>query len=105
MIELRAFTLLPWIRRIESTLDAQFPRGTTLKVKTAGLERADTKTRYDAYAVGISAGFLTADDVRDPRRYAPARRKPRVRRARAARRPPASPAPPALPPAPQEVPA
>lgn len=64
MIELRAFTLLPWIRRIESTLDAQFPRGTTLKVKTAGLERADTKTRYDAYAVGIGSGFLTVDDVR-----------------------------------------
>jgi HK97 family phage portal protein len=64
MIELRAFTLLPWVRRIESTLDAQFPRGTTLKIKTAGLERADTKTRYDAYAVGINAGFLTPDDVR-----------------------------------------
>ena len=65
MIELRAFTLLPWVRRIESTLDAQFPRGTTLKIKTAGLERADTKTRYDAYAVGIAGGWLTADDVRD----------------------------------------
>ena len=65
MIELRAFTLLPWVRRIESTLDAQFPRGTTLKIKTAGLERADTKTRFDAYKVGIDAGFLTADDVRN----------------------------------------
>lgn len=64
MIELRAFTLLPWVRRIESTLDAQFPRGTTLKVKTAGLERADTQTRYAAYSVGLGAGFLTVDDVR-----------------------------------------
>ena len=27
MIELRTFTLLPWQRRIESTLDAQLPKG------------------------------------------------------------------------------
>jgi HK97 family phage portal protein len=64
MIELRGFTLLPWVRRIESTLDAQFPRGTTLKIKTAGLERADTKTRYEAYASGIAAGWLQPEDVR-----------------------------------------
>src|SRR5262249_55513944 len=48
MIELREFTLLPWIRRVESCLDAQFPRGTTLTIKTAGLERAGTFTRYQA---------------------------------------------------------
>ena len=71
MIELRGFTLLPWVRRIESTLDAQYPRGTTLKIKTAGLERADTKTRFDAYAVGIAAGFLTVDDVRALEDYPP----------------------------------
>ena len=64
MIELREFTLLPWIRRIESTLDAQLPRGTTLKIKTAGLERADTLTRYQAYTLGINGGWLTVDDVR-----------------------------------------
>ena len=34
MIELRTFTLLPWQRRIESTLDAQLPKGTSLKVRT-----------------------------------------------------------------------
>jgi HK97 family phage portal protein len=64
MIELREFTLLPWIRRIESTLDAQFPRGTSLKIKTAGLERADTLTRYQAYSIGVAGGWLTIDDVR-----------------------------------------
>ena len=92
MIELRAFTLLPWCRRIESTLDAQYPRGTTLKIKTAGLERADTKTRYDAYAVGISAGFLTPADVRDLEDMPPLDE-------------PAPPPPPALPPAPPALPA
>lgn len=64
MIELRTFTLLPWIRRIESTLDAQFARGVSVKVATDALLRADTKTRYDSYAVGLSNGFLTVDEVR-----------------------------------------
>jgi HK97 family phage portal protein len=64
MIELRQFTHLNWIRRIESTLDARFPAGTSLKIKSAGLERADTKTRYEAYKLGIDGGWLTVDDVR-----------------------------------------
>jgi HK97 family phage portal protein len=56
--------LLPWSRRIEAAFDAEFPRGTSLKLNLDGLRRADTKTRYDAYAVGLSAGFLTVDEVR-----------------------------------------
>ena len=63
-IEFEQFTLLNWIRRIESTLDAQMPLGTDLKIKTAGLERADIQTRYAAYGVGLDKGFLTVDDVR-----------------------------------------
>ena len=57
--------LLNWIRRIESTLDAQLPLGTSLKIQTAGLERADIATRYAAYSVGLDKGFLTVADVRD----------------------------------------
>lgn len=64
MIELRQFGLLPWARRIESTVDAEFPRGTTMKIKTAGLERADTKSRYEAYTLGINGGWLTVEEVR-----------------------------------------
>ena len=64
MIELRSFTLLPWIRRIESTLDAQFPRGTELKIVTAGLERGDTMTRYNAYKIALDSQFMTRDEVR-----------------------------------------
>lgn len=64
MIELRTFTLLPWQRRIESTLDAQLPRGTSLKIASDGLLRADTKTRYEAHKVGIEAGFETVDEAR-----------------------------------------
>lgn len=64
MIELRTFTLLPWIRRLESVLDAQFPRGTEVKIATDGTLRADTATRYAAYEVGLRSGFLTVDEVR-----------------------------------------
>jgi HK97 family phage portal protein len=56
--------LLPWARRLESAFDAILPHGTSLKLNLDGLRRADTKTRYDAYAVGLSNGFLTIDEVR-----------------------------------------
>jgi HK97 family phage portal protein len=64
MVELRTFTLLPWQRRIESTLDAQLPRGTSLKIRSDGLLRADTATRYKAYSEALAAGWLTVDEVR-----------------------------------------
>lgn len=56
--------LLPWARRIEDAFDAILPYGTTLSINLDGLRRADTKTRYDAYAVGLDKGFLTIDEVR-----------------------------------------
>lgn len=71
MIEFDRFTLLQWIRRIESTLDAQFPMGTELKIRTAGMMRADTLTRYQAYAVALSNGILTRDEVRRLEDYPP----------------------------------
>lgn len=64
MIELRTFTELPWTRRIESCLDAQFPRGSELKVNLDALLRADTKSRMDAYKIAIELGVLTVDEVR-----------------------------------------
>jgi HK97 family phage portal protein len=64
MTELRTFTLLPWIRRIEAALDAEFPAGTEVKIITDGTLRADTSTRYDAYKVALDGGWLTVDEVR-----------------------------------------
>ena len=57
--------LLPWARRTESAFDAILPWGTSLKLNLDSLRRADTKTRFDAYAVGLTNGFLTVDEVRD----------------------------------------
>lgn len=56
--------LLPSARRIEATLDAEFPRGTELKINLDGLRRGDTKSRYEAHKIGIEAGFLTIDEAR-----------------------------------------
>jgi HK97 family phage portal protein len=63
-IELRTFSLLPWQRRIESTLDAQLVRGTSLKIRSDALLRADTATRYSAYSQALDHGWLTVDEVR-----------------------------------------
>jgi HK97 family phage portal protein len=71
MIEFRTFTVLPWQRRIEATLNAQLPRGTYLKIRSDGLLRADTKTRYDAYKVATEGGWLTVDEVRALEDYPP----------------------------------
>lgn len=64
MTELRTFTLLPWIRRAEAALDAQFPAGTEVKIITDGTLRADTSTRFTAYESALRAGWLTVDEVR-----------------------------------------
>jgi phage portal protein BeeE len=61
---LKTFTLLPWIRRIEAALDAQFPQGTEVKIITDGVLRADTSTRYQAYESALRSGWMTVDEVR-----------------------------------------
>jgi HK97 family phage portal protein len=78
MIEFKTFTLNPWQRRIESALDAQLPRGTSLKIRTDGLLRADTSTRYAAYQTALTAGFMTVDEVRALENRAPLEPEPGV---------------------------
>lgn len=57
-------TLLPWIRRIEETLNAETPRGTNIRINLSGLLRADTATRTASYVAGIQNKWLTVDEVR-----------------------------------------
>jgi HK97 family phage portal protein len=59
------FTLQPWSARIEATLDAQLPRGTSLKVNLDALLRADTMTRTTAEGVMIDKGIRTVTEVRE----------------------------------------
>jgi HK97 family phage portal protein len=67
--DLTTFTYLPWATRIEATLDAQLPRGTSVKVGLDALLRADTKTRYESYALGQikpdGSGWMTTDEIRE----------------------------------------
>lgn len=63
-MDLSTFTYLPWSARVEATLDAQLPRGTSLKVGLDALLRADTKTRIESYATAIEIGVMTVDEAR-----------------------------------------
>jgi HK97 family phage portal protein len=70
-IENQGFELLKFgsvgdfIAEFEAVLTNQFPRGTYVKANLDHLLRADTKTRYEAHAIGISSGFVTRDEVRE----------------------------------------
>ena len=61
-------TLQPWCQRIEQSIhrDLIAPSETDLFCKhdLDVLRRADLKTRYDAHAAGITAGFLTRNEAR-----------------------------------------
>lgn len=62
------FSLRPWVDRIEEAhgrlLTTQGLPQVFVKLNMDALLRAGTKERYDAHAVGLSAGFLTLDEVR-----------------------------------------
>lgn len=55
--------LMPWIVRVESALSSITP-GRRHKVNVNALLRADLKTRYESYAVGIKNKFLVPNEAR-----------------------------------------
>jgi len=57
-------TLMDLARKMESAIDAVLPGGQALKIDFRQLMRADTAGRYAAYQAGLTAGFLTVDEVR-----------------------------------------
>jgi len=69
-IESRDLTLLkyalnPWLTRLERTLTRLLPRGTYCKFNRGQLLETDLLTRYQSYEIGLRAGFLTIDEVRE----------------------------------------
>lgn len=56
--------LSPWLVRIENAFSELLPRGTEAKFNVDALLRTDTKTRYEAHAIGLSSKFLTVNEVR-----------------------------------------
>lgn len=58
------FSLMNYLLEIEQGLSDLLPRGQEAKFNVDALYRSDTLTRYNAYKIGIEAGFLTVDEVR-----------------------------------------
>ena len=57
-------TLMKYLREIESAFTRILPAGYRARWNLEALLRTDTKTRYEAYALGLAAGFLTKAEVR-----------------------------------------
>lgn len=70
-------TLSPWLRRIEERLDLQLltegerQSGLYFEHESGGLLRGGTKERFEAYKVGLDAGFLTVAEVRQRENLSP----------------------------------
>ena len=58
------YTLLPWLKRIETALSTLMPEPNEIVFDTAGFLRADQITRLRAYQVGIMSGSLTPNEAR-----------------------------------------
>jgi HK97 family phage portal protein len=62
-------SLRPWVERIEEGLTTAMlmegrPSNTFIKLNVDGLLRGDHKQRMDSYAIGLSNGIYTIDEVR-----------------------------------------
>ncbi len=72
-VRLVKYAIAPWSKRIEDALQAcaalpwgEGPARAYPRFDPAGLLRADQKSRYEAYQIGLDAGFLTPDEARGP---------------------------------------
>lgn len=65
------FTLMGYLRKIEDALTDLLPRGQRVRFNVDALLRSDTKTRYEAHQIGLTAGFLLPDEVRAIENLAP----------------------------------
>lgn len=63
-MQLIRWSLTPWLTRVEQAMSDLLPRGQYAKFNLDSLLRGDTNSRYQAHKIGIEAGFLTVDEVR-----------------------------------------
>lgn len=64
-LELLRTSIMPITSRIEAAMSELLPRGQEAKFSYDSLLRADTLSRYQAYQMGLTGGFLTIDEVRE----------------------------------------
>ena len=75
-LDVLRFTLRPWLIRIEQALSTLLARPRYVTFDTDSMQRADLKTRYDAYKVAIESGFLQINEVRDLEKLLPLANQP-----------------------------
>jgi HK97 family phage portal protein len=79
-LDFLTYTVGPWLTRLETALTDLVARGTFVKFNSGSLLRTDLKSRYESYEIGLRAGFLTFDEVRqlEDREPLPAAAPPRI---------------------------
>lgn len=63
-IDFLTYTVNPWLLPFEDMWTANLARPQFAKFNTGSLLRSDLKSRYDAHAVALRAGFKNADEIR-----------------------------------------
>jgi HK97 family phage portal protein len=64
-ISLLKYALQPWLGRLERAMNTLVSRNQYVKFNASALLRTDTLTRYQAHEIGLRAGFLTIEEVRE----------------------------------------
>lgn len=81
-IDITRFSIAPWTSRLEASYTSLLPRPQYTKFNMDAFLRADTKTRYDTYAVAIDKQIMDVDEVRDledlPPRNIPPAQEPKI---------------------------
>jgi HK97 family phage portal protein len=63
-IEWTTDALRTWLEMLEAAFSSWLPDRQYVKFNIGGLVRADMKTRYESYAIGLQNGWLNRDEVR-----------------------------------------
>jgi HK97 family phage portal protein len=79
-LDFLTYAIGPWLTRLETALTDLVARGTFVKFNSGALLRTALKDRYESYEIGLRAGFLTVDEVRqlEDREPLPAAAPPRI---------------------------
>jgi HK97 family phage portal protein len=64
-LDLLTYTVRGWLVRLENAISALLPSTQVARFNAGGLVRVDLKSRYEAHAIAIQAGFLTINEVRE----------------------------------------
>jgi len=75
-VNLLKFSLNGHLARFEQTFSLAMPRGTQARATVDAVLRADTLTRYQAYAIGLKNKFLATDEVREMEHRPPLPKQP-----------------------------